>query len=344
MSGMVTRRRWLAAAGAAAVSAGRDVARAQFGPLGMAVHSCRIRTEADTGGVRRLLRVEDGGWATAYFGGESLDPDAANVWLWDRNGNLRWAAAVFPPGYLRTLLWDAAARRNGDVAVVGSGFDAGGLAHFMCVIGSDGVMGDFLRTNPYSPRFVTFGPDNSIWTFGTDIDAENEKADHDLLAKYDDKGNPAKTFLPRSAFSTSLHPAANAGGGSTCLRSAAERIGLHVSRSHEWLEFDADGALLGRWPAEAESGKKFWEPAFAASGQLYSRQFDSAAVGLYRFDRASARWNSLPETMSERSRPAVGSLLGADGDRIVHYAGWPERGLIEWRDAPMESSAPAAIA
>ena len=336
MSGMVTRRRWLAAAGAAAVSAGRNVARAQFGPLGRAVHSCRIRTEADTGGIRRLLRVEDGGWATAYFGGESLDPDAANVWLWDRNGNLRWAAAVFPPGYLRTLLWDAAARRNGDVAVVGSGFDAGGLAHFMCVIGSDGVMGDFLRTNPYSPRFVTFGPDNSIWTFGTDIDAENGKADHDLLAKYDNKGNLKKTFFPRSAFSTPFHPTTYAGKGRTCLRSAAERIGLHISRAEEWLEFDIDGRLLGRWPAGAENRGALYHLALTASAQFYSWQWqrDKDTAGLYRFDRASARWNGLPETMSEHSHPVVRPLLGADGDRIVHYAGWPERDLIEWRDAP----------
>lgn len=340
MNNRLTRRKWIAAAGAAAVSVGRNVARAQFGPLGRAVHSCRIRTETDTGGIRRLLRVEDGGWATAFFGGESYDPGAANVWLWDRDGNLRWGAAVYPQGALRVMLFDAAAGRSGDVAVIGSAVDAEGrMAHFLRVVGADGAPGDFQRTNPYSPRFVTFGPDDSIWTFGTDIEAENEKAEHDLLAKYDDKGSLEKTFFPRSAFSMPHRPTVHAPRGATCLRSAADRIGLYVSRSEEWLEFDDAGQLLGRWPAGAEKGGSFYEPAFTASAHLHSRQFDSDTVSLYRFDRVSARWRSLPETVSERLRPAVGPLLGADGDRIVHYAGWPEQDLIEWHDAPSETGA-----
>ncbi len=336
----LNRRQWFATAGAAAVSAGRNVARAQVGPLGQAVHSCRIYTEADTDGSRKLLRVEDG-WAAAHFVGEAVDPHAANVWLWDRDGGLRWSAAVYPKGALRMVIWDVATRRKGDAVVVASGVDsAGRMAHFLCVVGADGVPGAFLQTNPYSPRHVTFGPDDSIWTFGRNIDAENEKSDHDLFAKYDGRGEGLeKTFFPRSAFSAPIHPSTHGRAGTTCLRSAADRIGAYVSQSEEWLEFGAEGDLLGRWPAKTETGGIVDYLALTASAELYSWQRGKGTVGLYRFDRAGARWRSLPETVSERSQPAVGPLLGADGDRLVHYAGWPERNSIEWHDAPPATGA-----
>ncbi len=339
MRDILTRLQWFAAAVAAAVSAERNVARAQFGPLGQAVHSCRIDTAADTDGSRKLLRVEDG-WAAAHLVGEAFDPDAANVWLWDRDGNLRWGAAVYPKDALRVVIWDAAARRKGDAVAVASAVDAvGRMAHFFCVIGADGVPGEFIRTNPYSPRYVTFGPEDSIWIFGTDIEAEDGKSEHDLFVKYDDKGRLEKTFFPRSAFSTRIHPTVHGPRGTTCLRSASDRIGVYVSQSEEWLEFGANGGLLGRWSAKTETGGTADYLAFTASAELYSWQRVNGMVGLYRFDRTSAGWKNLLQTMSEHSQPAVGPLLGADGDRLVHRAGWPEHDLIEWHDAPPATGA-----
>ncbi len=257
------------------------------------------------------------------------------------DGKLRWEAVVYPQGALRILLWDVATRKQGDAAAVASGVDAAGrMAHFLCVIDADGVPGDIVRTNPYSPRHVTFGPQDSIWTFGRNIEADDNKSDYDLFAQYDSGGGLAKTFFRRDAFKTIVHPASHGGpGGSVFLRSASDRIGLYSGQAAEWLEFDTGGNLLGRWPAKPEGEKDVDYFALTASSEVYSWQAGKGMSGLYRFDRSSARWRSVHGTVGEQGRQAVGPLLGADGDRLVLRAGWLDPDLIEWRDAPQAAGA-----
>ncbi len=330
----MTRRTLLSVPVGVVLGPWRYPAFAQTDSFAQASRSCRIGRQVPAQGDS-LLRV-DGGCAVSYVASETYDPNGPNVWLWGPDGQLRWQATVFPKGSLRGLIWNVAARATGDAVVASSFVDmTGRMAHSLCVVGEDGAVGDFIRTNPFSPREVCFGPGDSIWTLGRNIEAENEGRDHDLFARYDTAGSLLNTLVPRSTFADGTHPTNWGGRGKgVFIRASADRIGAYLGRAEEWLEFSPDGSPQGRWNASTQAGRAVTSVALTDSPGVFAWQHKGAQSGLYQFDHANSQWVAVEETLGESQRPALGPLLGSDGDQLVLRSGWTDPDLVEWHDAP----------
>jgi hypothetical protein len=169
----------------------------------------------------------------------------------------------------------------------------------------DGSPAGQIVTSPYLPSQVSFAPDHSLWTLGTeDPRATGEPpADYFLLRHYSRAGELLGQFLPRSSFPADSEPV-HLGEGFHMLRVANGRVGAVLNGAGErrsrnlWLEVDLNGAEIGRWDAIRVA-------AITDSGVVYTQIGKQVST----LDHASGSWK--PVQLSDDF------LLGAEGNTLV---------------------------
>lgn len=157
----------------------------------------------------------------------------------------------------------------------------------------------FLDTGDYSPSFVCFGPDHSIWVTGT----QSGQSEFFILRQLSREGKQLGAFLPRSSFEGHEEPAEPIIGVSG-LRIAKDRVGMFLrrTRSRIWVETDLGGREIGRW--RAASGER---PAtLTPTGAVYAQRAGEVVV----LDRETGEWNPV-------AIPSEGHLIGAEGESLV---------------------------
>lgn len=111
-----------------------------------------------------------------------------------------------------------------------------------------------VRTSPFSPEALCFGPDGSVWALGAHYDESGLiQPERGTLQQYDRQGKLIRELLPRSSFANAVNPAHGPGdpahgpGGRAVLMTLPDRIGILSKSAREWIEVDSAGNLIGRW-------------------------------------------------------------------------------------------------
>jgi len=209
------------------------------------------------------------------------------------------------PNPPKVTMTNVAVDKDGTAATVGSSSDGKGALWLWNSAGSNIRV---IQTLNYVPSYVTFAPDGSIWTTGTqDRSNRHTDEDYEILRHFSREGILLGAFLPRSSFLGDGEPAESV-MALPALRIANSRIGMYFSwggsrNNRMWIEADLNGKELGRWLLDGIDGAPF---AFTEAGAVYSRSID----GIYRLDRATGKWIVT-------SIAALGTLVGADGGALV---------------------------
>jgi len=225
-------------------------------------------------------------------------------------------AVTIPPreGGSMSSLSNAAVDTDGYIAATVDIGDDGGIALFR----PDGTPERFIKTTPYAPMAVRFGPDHSIWTAVHTLSrAPESEPGNEILRNFSREGRLLGAYLPRSQFESKdfLLPGNT---GIRLLHVGADRIGLLLyfaakGREPLWLEMDMSGKVTARIE---HSG--YFPFALSARGSLYGG--DGPGIGIAEYNRATRKWTPL-------SIPARGHLLGVDGEQLVFL---DRSGLAQW--------------
>lgn len=226
-----------------------------------------------------------------------------NVRAWDRTGKLVLETRVWSPDAWQVTVFDIAGSTEGEVAVAGAAYtNSGTRTPFIAWVSPSGETRLAVRTSPFSPEALCFGPDGSVWALGAHYDESGLiEPERGTLQQYDRQGKLVRELLPRSSFANAVNPALGPGdpahgpAGRAVLMTLQDRIGILSKSAREWIEVDSAGNLIGRWAfswpearnrnGEPEAGKKREiignAAAFRANGDVLATFWDPAGRQVY---------------------------------------------------------------
>lgn len=246
------------------------------------------------------------------------NPGAGRVSVYRPDGTHAFDVTPRAPSGSRSIM-SVAVASDGTLAVsVGYAAQDTGYGAAIVLFDQSGNQTRFVETGRYMPTQICFSEDDQLWSAGWQRDAagsgKEDSQDYMLVRKYSKEGRELAAYLPRSAFGTQHSPFSPSTGLWT-IRAAKDRIGAFVDATSQWVEFDLEGNLIGRWNVSRPDAGF----AFTSSGRLYGQVFDAGrkAPQVNVFDREQSRWVPLPGAYPAPEPMSWGLLLGADGDSLV---------------------------
>jgi hypothetical protein len=270
-----------------------------------------------------------GGLQTPYFdrgflifnGAITTTSSGPNIVLVDRDGRTVLSKKLWFEDSVRLGVSGVSVDDRQNVVAAASVTDTQArIAHVLALLGPSGAVVRLIRTNPFIPLNVCFGPDGNIWVFGRESEPTGE--DYDLLRQYDRNGKLLKTLLPKSSFTSQRHPASEVGpGGWTKIRASADRIGIYSGPAGEWIEVDMTGSVVVRVRPPLPNGSELEEIAYTLDGAVYATLMGLSRYGLYKLNREGRTWDPVVEINKDvppdfRDIP-FGRLVGEDGNDLV---------------------------
>jgi hypothetical protein len=251
---------------------------------------------------------------------------AENLAVYDREGNLVGKTRIWLQDASFLSIVDAAARKDGNVAVVGWAMTGSGtVAGFLGDVSVVRNSGLIIQTSPFEGQSVTFGPDGTIWVFGMVLGpgrGREPAPDHYMVQHFGTNDVLKDQHLLRSSFPCESHPAIR---GFPRVLASGDRIGLFAPACRMWVELSLTGELLGQWkwnyqpPAPDDASKvRVWSVMLTPTNELYGRLEWSVGDGFFRFDRQASTWIPVDTSEAKSVRAPVVWLLGTDGDALVY--------------------------
>jgi hypothetical protein len=200
----------------------------------------------------------------------------------------------------------------------------GALAHGVALLGADGRVNRFLRTDQFVGDHVACDKDGNIWVFGRPYEWHSTTT-YSTVLKMTQTGDLLGSYLPRDSYD--LEPSqipsmpAKPGGGITQFVASGNRIVLYAAVASELIELDLEGKVLGRHytPGFEVSGL-----AVGTGGEIYAT-VNGDGSALFRFDAVQARWAAVAEWNTVGH--SLWHLAGAMGSRLVFQETNPARFL-----------------
>ena len=163
-----------------------------------------------------------------------------------------------------------------------------------------------INTAEYSPSYVAFAPDGSLWMTGTHGRQTGPATnDYPILRHFSREGELLGAYLRRSSFRTEREPA-ECITALPAIRVANGRIGMYFpggsKNQRVWVEADLNGKELGRWLVNIDG----YPAAVTETGAVYTRGIG----GIHLLDRATGKWTPV-------SIAPLGDLVGAEGESLV---------------------------
>jgi len=261
---------------------------------------------------------------------DSSSDSAENISLYDRDGAAVGKTRIWLEGASFLRIEDAAARKDGRVAVVGWALTSSGtLAAFLADVSITQHSAQIIQTSPFEGRSVAFGPDGTIWVLGAVVGPGRGKEpapDHYMVQHFGTDDVLKDQHLLLSSFGCELSEQIN---GIPRVAASDDRIGLFSPFCHTWVELSPTGELLNQWkwaPLSPirhgnETAEGIRSVALTSTNELYGWSGRSKRP-IFRFDRKTSAWVPL-----ELAAAGAFSLLGADGDAFISHmagkkAGW----------------------
>jgi hypothetical protein len=173
-----------------------------------------------------------------------------------------------------------------------------------------------IKTGAYSPQYITFAPDHSIWTVGFEYGYEPRAEDFNTVRHYARTGEELGQALPwrQIAAGMNAYTALQAAVGGRKLYIANDRIGFQARLRPEpdtWVEVNFAGMLLGKYDMGRFREFCYLPRAMTGDGSVYALtyredRFDGWAV----LDRSRSEWRKT-------SGSPKGSIIGSDANNLV---------------------------
>jgi hypothetical protein len=258
---------------------------------------------------------------------DTLSSDTAeNLFLRDRDGAPVGKARIWLEGARLLRIEDAAARKDGRVAVVGWAVtNSGTLAAFLADVSLTRDSAQIIQTSPFEGQAVGFGPDGTIWVLGLEVGPGRGKEpapNHYMVQHFGTDDVRKAQYLLQSDFGCELAAKIN---GIPRVVASDDRIGLFAPFCHMWGELSSTGELLGQWkwnplsPVRngVETAEGITSVALTATNEIYG--WSSKSRALFRFDRKATVWVPLDTGAARSAGAPFTALLGTDGDALVSY-------------------------
>lgn len=275
-------------------------------------------------------------WEQGFLVAWKMDTSSSdaeeNLALYDGHGKLVGKTRIWFQDASFLRIEDAAARKDGNVAVVGwavtsSGSHAAFLADVSVTRSSERI----IQTSPFEGQAVGFGPDGTIWVLGLEVGPGRRMEaapDHYMVQHFGTDDILKDQHLLRSDFHCELAIQIN---GVPRVVASGDRIGLFAPFCRMWLELSPAGEVLGQWKwnprAPVSNGVEKLGGARMASvrsvtltsgNELYGRSDWPKPHSLLRFDRQSGDWTPVGTSAAETAGAPFIWLEGSDGDTLVY--------------------------
>lgn len=249
-----------------------------------------------------------------------------NLTVYGPDGGKVSETRIWFPDAVRVHVDGVSMYRDGTALAATSSLSGDGrLACALVRVAPPGQVVQVIRTDPFCAMRVAAAPDGAIWAFGrTPFAGKHE--DPEVFQRYSSDGQLLGKFLPRSTFRTSAGHPDGGRSPSSILAAADDRICAYSDPAGEWIEFDLDGRLLGRWQVrapEVPSADGRLEPArimslaVTESGEAYATVVAPNYAGLHALNRSAMRWEPAPGTSRLYEQHRLGRLYGADGEQLI---------------------------
>src|SRR5215831_13643465 len=249
-----------------------------------------------------------------------------NLFLHDRDGATVGKTRIWLEGATFLRIEDAAARKDGRVAVVGWAITSSGtLAAFLADVSLAQRSPQIIQTSPFEGRSVGFGPDGTIWVLGAELGPGRGKEpapDHYMVQHFGTDDVLKDQHLLLSSFGCELSDQIN---GIPRVVASDDRVGFFSPFCHTWVELSPSGESLSQWkwaplsPVRHgnETADGIRSVALTSTNELYGwNNIGRSPHTLFRFDRKASAWVPL-DTSAAQSAGQHLTLLGTDGDALV---------------------------
>jgi hypothetical protein len=270
-------------------------------------------------------------WAHGYFAQVTGETSAQ---LHDREGKLVSEARIWFPDALQITLFDVSPSVSGGVVASGFAGTEEGSTSFLAKTDASGATVSLLRLPTFVPGRVCQARDDTIWTFGRDIEKESAN-DHSypLVHQYSFEKGLLNSYLSRETVALRTHAAV--GGGGSFLVCGSHRISLYLNQTDEYIEIDPDAQSLQRWKMDMAplAQARVTGLAVTENGRVYASLYElepeseRKTHGLFELraepGKTTAKWFVVRGTLnSHREGEAVPKgtfwrLWGAEGDDLI---------------------------
>lgn len=282
------------------------------------VRNVQLPAEAVSGKVSPPL------WSGRFFYVRAYEmmPGQPQVRVYNQSGLVLPITVSFPDS--GTVSVEGVTALNGGPGALVSGSawsQSGQFATFLAWIDNKGNTTKVIRTNPFLATRICLAPDGSIWAFG--VNAENTQADDEVVRHFSQDGTLTGKYALKSSFGVKRNPAVLSHRGTPFIGASKDRVGVFSAIVDQWLEFDFDGKMLGRWtvdppPAmkpDGTSSKPLNVPAVVLrdDNSVYAWLDGGTNAGIYVLDKSGPRW--VQATGIDTHRFAC--LFGAQGAELL---------------------------
>jgi hypothetical protein len=253
------------------------------------------------------------------------DPNGSYLRVYAPDGHLTLTTGI-QDKHVQSVAID----NDGTVAV--SWQAAGGRAGIDVLDGIGRLTGS-VDTGVYVPSHLVYGDDHTLWTFGWQQRTGNagspDGPDYMTVRRFSSDRKQLGAWLPRSSFPKGLEPAVPP-SQVTRITAAKDRIGVLAQSGvrgslQEWIEFDLQGNLIGRWRLDDSN---FARVALTTDGRVYVQKSNGpSTTRFFTLDRNTSTWKPVTPLTDYR-------FCGADGDQLV-FASWKAGPMhLRWFNQP----------
>ena len=269
------------------------------------------------------------------FNGVSHSAIAYGFTAYGPNGHFAYQKLLQLPSAHDPVVEDVDFGSDGNAAVaVSAQTGESGLLNGILLLDSNGADIGFTDTGRYRPLHIAIAPDRTIWTLGSQRDADNprrvDRQDYKVVRQFSSEGKELNAYLARSTFPPGLEPGTASPG--VRIEVTRDRVGILAnsgksSLNQEWVELDLNGNVIQRSRTD-DTLRSVHLAVFTSDDHVF---LQSARAGeVYTLDHASQTWKPIPKL-------GTGFLMGADGESLVYYIDsqpYPSPIQLEWFRQP----------
>jgi len=257
-----------------------------------------------------------------------------NVSLYDQSGTRVRKAAIWFPDSVRVSIFDAAVTPQGNI--VASGYAAksdGTFAYFIAKTDLSGAVTQVIRTNPFLASKVCALDEDSVWTYGDDLNKNHATLDYKMLRNYSFSQGLLHAYVPRSAIKIPVGGIV-VGKSMYWMRCSGSKVAVYVGMGPDYFQLNVAHNTLDRFHVERMPGDMMVTGfALTDTGHVFAslEVTGDGTLGLrglfeLKVDTAAkqVQWVPVQSTLTHFQswehvqEGAFWDLLGTDGTNLIY--------------------------
>jgi hypothetical protein len=257
-----------------------------------------------------------------------------NVALYDATGYRVREATIWFPDSVSVKIFDAAVTPLGNVVASGyAGKSDGSMAFFIAKIDISGAVTHVVRTNPFKASKVCALDEDSVWSFGEELDKADAGLDYKMLRNYSFTQGLLRSYVSSRSIKV---PAGGVvvGVSPYWLRCSGAKVVAYVGGGREYLQLNVANNTLDRFPVKQMPGDMVVTGfALTGTGHVYAslNVTGDGTLGLrglfelkYDAPAKQVQWVPVQSTVTnfqswqKVQQGAFLDLVGTDGTNLIY--------------------------